>query len=96
LRRLAQATKVSAESYLALLDRVDRVCCTTRLDVFEQVLKEEFKRDKEWFGEAFEQVKALDELDRRYLQDLLNALAYFDALENLPEGSPLTAERELL
>ena len=96
LQRLAQATQGNAKPYLALLDQVDRVCCTGSLEEFEHALKEEFERDKDKFSTAVEQVKALDELDRRYAQALLDARGYLGALEGVPEASSLTTDRDLL
>jgi hypothetical protein len=96
LQRLAQATNGDVQPYIALLSQVDLVCCATSLEGFEHVLKEEFARDKEQFGAAVEQVKALDELDRRYAQALLDALAYLAALEGIPEQSPLAMARDLI
>jgi hypothetical protein len=75
---------------------VDRVCHTTSLEEFEYTLKEEFDKDKDKFSAAIEQVKALDELDRRYAQALLDVLGYLGALEGIPEALPLITDRDLL
>jgi hypothetical protein len=83
LQHLAQATQGNAKPYMALLDQVDRVCRTASLEEFEYALKEEFDRDKDKFSAAIEQVKALDDLDRRYAQALLDALGYLQALEGI-------------
>jgi hypothetical protein len=96
LQRLAQATRGDVKSYLALLRQVDQVCDTANLDEFERILQEEFDRDREKFSAAVEQVKALDELDRRYAQALLDALAYLEALDGIPQTSSLMTERHLM
>lgn len=96
LKRLAQVMSGDAASYVALLDRIERVCLTTTLDEFEYTLKEEFARDKEQFHAAFAQMMMLDELDRRYAQALLDTHSYLAALEGVPDGDALTAELDLL
>jgi hypothetical protein len=96
LNRLAQAIKGDVSPFLALIDRVDRVCLATGLDEFEGAIKEEFSKNKEKLSEAFEQVKAIDELDRRFTQPLLDAVTYLNGLEGNPDGDQLWAERDLL
>jgi hypothetical protein len=96
LQRLAQALHGNATSFLALVDRVDRICQTTGLEEFERTLKEDFERDPEKFREAFAQVKTLDELDRRYTQPLIEAVTYLEAIEAIPNDDPLDEERTLL
>src|SRR5882724_5952226 len=97
LQRLAQALRGNATPFLALVDRVDRICQTTGLEEFERTLKEDFERNPEKFREAFAQVKTLDELDRRYTQTLTEAVTYLEALdEAIPDDDPLCEERTLL
>jgi len=97
LQRLAQALHGNAAPFLALVDRVDRICQTTGLEEFEHTLKEDFDRDPEKFREAFAQVKTLDELDRHHTHSLIEAVAYLDALdEAIPDNDPLVDERALL
>lgn len=96
LKRLAQVMSDDAASYVALLDRIERVCLTATLEEFEYALKEEFARDKEQFRVAFAQMMTLDEVDRRYAQALLDTHSYLAALEGVPDGDALTAELDLL
>jgi hypothetical protein len=94
---VAQALHGNATPFLDLVDRIDRICQTTGLEEFERTLKEGFDRDPEKFREAFAQVKTLDELDRRYTQPLIEAVAYLEALdEEIPDNDPLDDERALL
>jgi hypothetical protein len=89
LQGLAQTLRGTATPFLALADRVDRICQTTGL--------EEFERDPEKFREAFAQVKTLDELDRLHTQSLIEAVTYLDALsEAIPDNDPLDEKRTLL
>ena len=97
LQRLAQVLHGNATPFLALVDRIDRICQTTGLEEFERTLKEDFERNPEKFREAFAQVKTLDELDRRYTQTLTEVVAYLEALDQeIPQDDPLNEARTLL